>query len=277
MARKSKAESQNDRWRLVLQMSDKGGVAKSTFCGMLLGWALGRGMKAKGIDPDSGNRTFYRQMNQYRGVEGNVECVNIENDQDRDEMDHILTKHFGPYDVVIVDGMPGQRKQWVDWLEGMDLFENLELINLGVTFALNIDEDYDSVKQGIAIMEKYREAPVDWLLVKVHHKVSHTDLWDRRSVGPELASSLNAKEIMLDNIPAFLAGRLKERDLTPEKGMGCEEIEWMNQNRLRKFVKNHYERFDRMNAILGGDTASGKRAFSKRELPEESELMDVQR
>jgi hypothetical protein len=277
MARKSKAESQNDRWRLVLQMSDKGGVAKSTFCGMLLGWALGRGMKAKGIDPDSGNRTFYRQMNQYRGVEGNVECVNIENDQDRDEMDHILTKHFGPYDVVIVDGMPGQRKQWVDWLEGMDLFENLELINLGVTFALNIDEDYDSVKQGIAIMEKYREAPVDWLLVKVHHKVSHTDLWDRKSVGPQLASSLNAKEIMLDNIPAFLAGRLKERDLTPEKGMGCEEIEWMNQNRLRKFVKNHYERFDRMNAILGGDTASGKRAFAKRELPEESELMDVQR
>jgi hypothetical protein len=276
MARRSREENQSDRWRLVLQMTDKGGVGKSTICGMQLAWALSRGMKAKGIDPDSGNRTFYRQMNEYRGVEGNVECVNIENDQDRDDMDHILTKHFGPNCVVIVDGMPGQRKQWVHWLEGMDLFDNLELINLGVTFVLNIDEDYDSVKQGIAIMEKYREAPVDWLLVKIHHKVSHTDLWDRKSVGPELAASVNAKEVLLDNIPAFLAGRLKERDLTPEKGMDCDEIEWTNQNRLRKFVKNHYERFDEINSILGGDTGSGKKAFANRHQPEEGELMDVE-
>ncbi len=276
MARKPKTENQSDKWRLVLQMSDKGGVIKSTLCGMKLGWALSRGMKAKGIDPDSGNRTFYRQMNEYHGKSGHVECVNIEDNQDREEMDHILTKHFGPYDVVFVDGMPGQRKQWVDWLEGMDLFDNLEMIRLGVTFVVNIDEDYDSVKQAIAIMEKYRNAPVDWLVAKVHHKVRHTDLWDKKSLGPELAAELDAQEIVIDNIPSFLAGRLKERDLTPEKGTDCEEIEWMNRNRLRKFVATHYARFDRINTVLGGDTASGQTAFAKREVSEESELINVE-
>jgi hypothetical protein len=275
MARKAKAKTQNGKWRLVLQMTDKGGVIKSTLCGMHLGWALSRGMKARGIDPDSGNRTFYRQMNEYHGVAGNVECVNIEDNQDRDEMDHILTKHFGPYDVVFVDGMPGQRKQWVDWIDGMDLFDNLELIGLGVTFVLNIEEAYDSVKQAVAIMKRYKEAPVDWLIAKVHHKIRHTDLWDRKSVGPELAAELNANEIVIDNIPAFLAGRLEERDLTPEKGMNCEEIEWMNRTRLRKFVETHYERFDRINSILGGDTASGKKAFAERHIPEES-VVDVE-
>jgi hypothetical protein len=255
-------ENESDKWRLVLQMTDKGGVIKSTLCGMMLGWALSRGIKAKGIDPDSGNRTFYRQLNEYRGS-GNVECVNIEDSQDRDQMDDILTKHFGRYDVVFVDGMPGQRKQWVDWLEGMDLFDNLEMIRLGVTFVVNVDEDYDSVKQAIAIMERYREAPVDWLLAKVHHKVRHTDLWDKKSLGPELAAELDAKEIVIDNIPSFLAGRLKERDLTPEKGMDCDEIEWMNRNRLRKFVATHYGLFDEINTVLGGETASGKKAFAK--------------
>jgi hypothetical protein len=245
-------------------------------CGMHLGWALNRGMKAKGIDPDSANRTFFRQMNEYRGASGHVTCVNIEDQQDRGEMDNILTKDFGPYDVVFVDGMPGQRKQWVEWLEGMDLFDNLELIGLGVTLVVNIDEDYDSVKQAIAIMEQYRDAPVDWLIAKVHHKVRHTDLWDKKSLGPELAAELGAHEIVIDNIPAFLAGHLKERDLTPEKGMDCDEIEWMNRNRLRKFVTTHNARFDQMNAILGGDTASGKKAFADLKASKESAFLDAE-
>jgi hypothetical protein len=276
MARKAKIENQSDKWRLVLQLTDKGGICKSAVCGMHLGWALSRGMRAKGIDPDSGNRTFFRQMNEYRGTSGHVTRVNIEDQQDRGEMDHILTKDFGPYDVVFVDGMPGQRKQWVEWLEGMDLFDNLELIGLGVTLVVNIDEDYDSVKQAIAIMEQYRDAPVDWLIVKVHHKVRHTDLWDKKSLGPELAAELGAYEIVIDNIPAFLAGHLKERDLTPEKGMDCDAIEWMNRNRLRKFVTTHNARFDQINAILGGDTASGKKAFAEWKVSKESALLDAE-
>jgi len=259
----------NGRWRLVLQMTDKGGVIKSTLCGMKLAWALNRGMKAMGVDPDSGNRTFYRQMDHYRGASGRVACVNIEDGQDREGMDQILTGYFGSKcDVVIVDGMPGQRKQWVDWLEGMDLFDSLPLVNLGVTFVVNVDEDYDSVHQAISIMERYRHAPVDWLIAKVHHKVRHTDLWDRKSKGPELAAELHAHEVIVDNLPAYLAGRLKERDLTPEKGMDCDDLEWMNRNRLRKFVVTHYERFDRINGILGGDTESGKATFSRCPVPQ---------
>jgi hypothetical protein len=256
----------NSRWRLVLQMTDKGGVIKSTLCGMQLGWALNRGLKAMGVDPDSGNRTFHRQMDGYGGTPGHVACVNIEDGQDREEMDRILTGHFDSErcQLVIVDGMPGQRKQWVEWLEGMDLFDNLELVNLGVTFVLNVDEDYDSVHQAITIMERYRKAPVDWLVAKVHHKVCHTALWDRKSKGPDLAAELRARELTIDNLPAFLAGRLKEQDLTPEAGVECEAIEWMNRNRLRKFVATHYARFDRISDLLGGDTTSGKAALERR-------------
>jgi hypothetical protein len=114
------------------------------------------------------------------------------------------------------------------------------------------------------------------LIAKVHHKIRHTDLWGKKSLGPELAAELGAHEIVIDNIPAFLAGHLKERYLTPEKGMDCDEIEWMNRNRLRKFVTTHNARFDQINAILGGDTASGKKAFADWKVLKESTLMDVE-
>lgn len=217
--------------------SDKGGVGKSFTMVQLVQWLKDKERLFRAYDPDHTNSTMMR-------YHSDAIFVDITNPESMDS----IALAFDEVPLVAVDGIGGQKGVFLRWIESVDLFDIAKAIDLALTFVVIVDEDRDTVSQTRETLEKIGEK-VDWLIIKNHKTVGHTDMWDN-SETRKLAMTLGAREVVLPKLDEHLISKLQKDSLTIGKAATSDRINMLDRQRCRKYHQNFSEALEANSDIL---------------------------
>jgi len=221
--------------------SDKGGVGKSFATVQIVQWLKDLGRKFRAFDPDHTNSTMLR-------FHEDAVFVDISKPQSMDQ----IALAFDTIPLVVVDGIGGQKGVFLKWIESVDLFDIAKAIELAMTFVVIVDEDRDTVFQTRETLEKVG-SQVNWLVIKNHKTVGHTDMWDK-SEARKIALDLGAREIILPKLDEHLISKLQRESLTVGRAGQSEKLNMLDRSRCLKYARTFGEALTANADIILDDT-----------------------
>jgi hypothetical protein len=224
--------------RAVIVASDKGGVGKSFFSVNFVQYLKDTERVFRAFDPDFTNSTLTR-------FQPDTTFVDITKKKSIDQ----IALAFDEVPLVAVDGIAGHKGMFLRWIEDVNLFEIASEIDLAITFVLVVDEDKDTVFQTSETLRAVGDK-ADWLIVKNHKVIGHTDMWDN-SQAREFADSLDAREIVFDKFDEHLISKMQRANLTfASAADNSEHFDWLDRQRCLRYKRQINAMFDENRDIL---------------------------
>lgn len=223
--------------RLIMAASDKGGVGKSFTTIQIVQWLKDQEREFRAFDPDHTNSTLLR-------FHPDAIFVDISKPQSMDQ----IALAFEEVPLVIVDGIGGQKGVFLKWINSVALFDIAKAMDMAMTFVLIVDEDKDTVAQTKETLLTVGDA-VDWLVVKNHKTVGHTDMWDG-SEGRQIAHELGAREITLPKLTEHLISEIQRNNLPIAEAVRTGILNMLDRSRCNIFISDFNEALSANSDIL---------------------------
>jgi cellulose biosynthesis protein BcsQ len=233
--------------RLILTMTNKGGVGKSTAVIHIADYLLENKIPFIAFDPDHANASFARYFQENGKAQPFMRLINIMDDSSMDQ----ITKAFDEENakLVIVDGVGAQNETFHAWMEDIGLFDRAEEMGLRITVILIIDEDKDTVDQAKDIAEKVEDR-VDYLIIKNLKNTSHTTIYDQSMARKLIIDSLNGKEITFPKLKGHLVTIAQTESLRLSRASNTEKIYINDRARFESYKKTIFKALDSVKSII---------------------------
>jgi len=233
----SMAGTQPTKPRLILVAIDKGGVGKSFFCIQLISWFKQLGMSYTAFDPDFANSTLSRFVPESTFL----------NVQHRENLD-VLVETLSQTPLVILDGMVGRQGLVFDWIEETDLTRLAKEMGFGITLALVLEDDKDTVHQaGEAV--KRLGGSVDWLVIKNHRTYGAFRLYEK-SLARESLLRHNAIEIDMPKLDESIMLEVQRNSTTLDDAVRNPRFFLIDRQRILRYHRKLFSELDRAKGIL---------------------------
>jgi hypothetical protein len=226
-----------DKPRLILVAIDKGGVGKSFFCIQLVSWLRRHSVKFTAFDPDFANSTLSRFVPE-------ATFLNIRH---RENLD-VLVESMERTPIVVLDGMVGRQGLIFDWIEETDLTQLSKEMNFGITLALVLEDDKDTVHQaGEAV--KRLGGSVDWLVIRNHRTYDHFRLYETSKARENLLRH-GAMEIDMPRLQSEIMHSVQKQSTTLDTALESGGFHLLDRQRILQYQRTFFAELDRVQAIL---------------------------
>ena len=232
----------NCKRRILLAITEKGGVGKSFTCRVVSDWLKCHpiGLNVCGVDMDN----FINEAGLKAVFEDDPKFVRVNWDDDV-EKDKTLTRFLNDdsNDVLIVDGRASMARQAIkNWMDDIDLLSVANDIGLGVTFLFPFFDEIASMGDLDRTLDLYGDL-ADIVIIRNDAKLTNWDNWLDYPFGGkaektrEKAARMGCREIVL---PAFVGNVGKNiNNLANIKGVPFSKIDENNIwefNRIQKYL-----------------------------------------
>ena len=223
--------------RIHFISGEKGGVGKSFTARVLSQYLIDNNMPFCGYDSDQSHGTFSRFYNEY------TTPVVVEDFESLDQI--LISAEDTPEQDIVVD-MAAQTGKYLDaWVNESDLFGILDDIGAQVFIWHVMDDGADSARLLEALLDKYGEIPLQFVVVKNMGRGNNFSFFDKSEIFkkaqefgtifitlPQLAPGL-AQKVDFYNFSFWAAGNNPKAMTTVER------------KRMKVWLENCFSKFSR--------------------------------
>lgn len=252
--------------RILITTTPKGGVGKTFFLINLADWLAEKNVRSLSFDTDWASGTLTRFQPESRFVTAS----------EGDGLQEILVA-LDEVDLVLVDGSAAAIPEILEWVEASHLSGDGGGNGIGVTLAVMLEEDKDTVFQAGELCRRFG-ANVDWLAVRMLKTGPATEIYDNSKTRQELLR-LGAGEMTVARLPWNLLSIMQRTSKSLSGLMQDKSLSLLERHRLRSYQERLFEQFTAMESIIlprlnprlgaGGNQPGGSGSIRPRIAPEE--------
>jgi len=176
---------------LVVVTGDKGGVGKTFTARTLADYLMSGNHSFRAFDTDRTNATFCRF---YPTL---VECIDVENPQD---LDQLLTELSEKDSTFLMDCAARTMDSLLKWIHEIDLLNLKQELGITLTLVFVLGPEKDCVQILTDVVGEFG-AQANYLIVKNRSRGRNFEIYETSALRQKLLTQLNAQEM---DLPALL-------------------------------------------------------------------------
>jgi hypothetical protein len=223
--------------RLIVTGTNKGGCGRTFWLLQVWDWLANKNAKVASADCDWHNASLTRFLPQ-------SVFLNLA-DPDGPEM---LFDLFREADVVLLDSPGTQHPRFWEWMADSGFTSLWEQHGIGVTVALIIEEDKDTVFQASLAVDALGGS-ANWLVVQNLKTSETTSIYDESTTRQKLLQQ-GAEHIVLDRLPWVAMARMQRMSLTVTGLLQLENTPPLEKERVRNYQTRMFQEFDKVSKFL---------------------------
>jgi hypothetical protein len=226
--------------RIIVSVSNKGGVGKSFFLIQLIEWLKEHPSKPTfaAFDPDEANKTL---------LTFHKDCTEFIDTDQGNALDRVVMV-LNDVDVSILDGLGSQQKKTIiAWLKDVDIFQAAEELGFRVTFVVMVEEDRDVILQTKSLLDDIGDK-VDWVFALNRKNAKNSLLWENSSAR-KIGLGLGGIEINVERLMESSAIYLTKETLSVRKAVD-QAPNLLDRNRFRGLWRRMSEEFAKAEAYF---------------------------
>lgn len=235
---------------MLITGTNKGGTGRTFLILQIWDWLMHKGIKVATADCDWHNASLTRFVPDSLFLDlTQGDCVDS------------LTSAFDSADVLLLDSPGIQHPRYWEWMADSGLSDHLERMDAGITVALTIEEDKDTVFQASQAVEAIGTS-ADWLVVQNLKTSETTSIYEDSSTRQQLIKS-GAQHMVLDRLPWTALARMQQMSLTVNALLDLENTPPLERERIRNYQMRTFAEFEKVAKLLLPETATRFRAQTK--------------
>ena len=224
--------------RLVIVLNGKGGVGKSFFATNFVQYIKDRQEPHHAIDTDNENSTLKR----YHREAGFVDL------NDPRGLDTLFAA-VDTSPLVVMDGRAASTDLILDYFAEVSAFELLDGMNAGLTLAIPINHEADSVTQAKLISDALGDR-CQYLVVKNQAHSEHFAIYEKSRTRSRLIDELHAGEMVMPRMYDWLVAALNQHNLTVTDALKHEAFNLVDRQRLKNWQRSFFTQVDEHQDVL---------------------------
>jgi len=238
--------------RLILTGTNKGGTGRTFLMLLLWDWLQAMKVRVATADCDWHSASLTRFL---------PDSFFFDLAQP-DSVDQLLGA-FEENDVVLLDGPGIQHPRYWEWMFDSGLFQMMETNGYGITVALTIEEDKDTVFQAAQAAEAIG-ASAAWLVVQNLKTSESTTIYEKSATRLQLLK-MGAQHIVLDRLPWSTLAKLQQMSRTVGALIQDPSVSMMEKQRLKNYQTRVFKEFQATSKLLLPEMATSYRHRSSAE------------
>jgi len=223
--------------RLILTGTNKGGTGRTFFLLLLWDWFVTKKISVAAADCDWHSASLSRFLE-------NAFFFDLSRPDAVDQMVELFARN----DVVILDGPGIQHPRYWEWMRQSGVYDLVERIDAGITVALTIEEDKDTVFQAAQAAEAVG-AGADWIVIQNLKTSEATSIYENSSTRLHLLK-MGAQHLVLERLPWASLARMQRTSQTISALIDDPEVPILEKQRLKGYRTKTFKEFDLASKLL---------------------------
>lgn len=229
--------------RLILTGTNKGGTGRTFWMLQVWDWLQHKMAKVATADCDWHNASLTRFL-----------AHSIFVDLNQSPSSELVMKCFEVSDVVLLDAPGIQHPRYWEWMFDSGLCDQMGRRGVGITVALTIEEDKDTVFQASQVLEAMGTS-AEYLVVQNLKTSETTSIYDDSATRRNLLNA-GAQHMVLDRLPWTALARMQQMSLTVSGLLELENTPPLERERVRNYQSRTFAEFEKVSKLLLPETAT---------------------